>query len=142
MRSCHIYNIFILYLAFHRQGSIEFVRPSENPDEWFSIFVIHQNRSAHGKKNYIPGTLLNFKKFNAVFGCLCVCVYFFLKEGFLPEFLDLVIWGHEHECRIRPEYNELQRFYVSQPGSSVITSLSESEVGPKHVGLLKIHKKV
>ena len=71
-----------------------------------------------------------------------MCVYFFLKEGFLPEFLDLVIWGHEHECRIRPEYNELQRFYVSQPGSSVITSLSESEVGPKHVGLLKIHKKV
>ena len=59
----------------------------------------------------------------------------------MPEFLDLVIWGHEHECRIRPEYNELQRFYVSQPGSSVITSLSESELAPKHVALLKVHEK-
>lgn len=55
--------------------------------------------------------------------------------------MDLVIWGHEHECRIRPEYNELQRFYVSQPGSSVITSLSESELAAKHIALLKIHKK-
>lgn len=52
-----------------------------------------------------------------------------------------MIWGHEHECRIRPEYNELQKFYVSQPGSSVITSLSESELAPKNIALLKIHKK-
>jgi len=59
----------------------------------------------------------------------------------LPDFIDLVIWGHEHECRIRPEYNELQKFYVTQPGSSVITSLSESETGQKHVGLLQIYKK-
>lgn len=59
----------------------------------------------------------------------------------MPEFLDLVIWGHEHECRIRPEFNELQRFFVTQPGSSVITSLSESELAPKHVGVLKINAK-
>jgi double-strand break repair protein MRE11 len=59
----------------------------------------------------------------------------------LPEFLDLVIWGHEHECRIRPEFNELQRFYVSQPGSSVITSLSESELEPKHVAILRVNGK-
>jgi double-strand break repair protein MRE11 len=98
------------------KGSVQFVRPSEDTDEWFDVFVIHQNRSAHGKKNYIP-------------------------EGFLPDFLDLVIWGHEHECRLRPEYNELLKFFVSQPGSSVITSLSESELKPKHVGLLKVYKK-
>ncbi len=53
----------------------------------------------------------------------------------------MVIWGHEHECRIRPEYNELQKFYVIQPGSSVITALCESELGPKQVGILKVHKK-
>ena len=35
----------------------------------------------------------------------------------------------------------MQKFFVSQPGSSVLTSLSESELAPKHVGLLKIHKK-
>ena len=59
----------------------------------------------------------------------------------MPDFLDLVVWGHEHESLIKPVYNELQKFYVTQPGSSVITSLSESEVGQKHVALLKIYKK-
>ena len=104
-----------LYNMFEK-GLVEFVRPSEDPDDWFNIFVIHQNRSAHGRKNYIP-------------------------ETFLPEFFDLVIWGHEHECRIRPEYNEIQKFYVTQPGSSVITSLSESELDQKHVAILKVNKK-
>ena len=61
-------------------------------------------------------------------------------EGFLPNFIDLVIWGHEHESRIRPEFNELQSFFVTQPGSSVATSLSESEIATKHVGILKIYK--
>lgn len=37
------------------KGLVEFSRPNENADEWFNIFVIHQNRTAHGKKNYIPG---------------------------------------------------------------------------------------
>lgn len=59
----------------------------------------------------------------------------------MPEFLHLVIWGHEHECRIRPEFNELLHFYVTQPGSSVITSLSDSELAPKHAGILKIYGK-
>lgn len=59
----------------------------------------------------------------------------------MPDFLDLVIWGHEHECRIRPEFNELQQFFVTQPGSSVVTSLSESELAPKHVAVIKIHGK-
>ena len=59
----------------------------------------------------------------------------------MPNFLDLVIWGHEHEVRIRPEFNELQSFYVTQPGSSVATSLSESEIAQKHCAILKICKK-
>lgn len=33
------------------------------------------------------------------------------------------------------------KFFVTQPGSSVQTSLSESELAPKHVGILKIYKK-
>jgi len=39
------------------KGLVEFSRPNENADEWFNIFVIHQNRTAHGKKNYIPGKI-------------------------------------------------------------------------------------
>lgn len=64
------------------------------------------NSSKHGQTNYIP-------------------------ESFLPEFLDLVIWGHEHECLIDPAYSPQQDFYVSQPGSSIATSLSEGEAIPK-----------
>lgn len=77
----------------------------------------------------------------------------------MPEFLDLVIWGHEHDCRIEPELTN-NNVYISQPGnfysahkllqflhnclflgSSVATSLCLGESIPKHVGLLQIHKK-
>ena len=70
-------------------------------------------RVMHGPKSYIP-------------------------EAFLDEFIDLVIWGHEHECLIDPMYNPQQHFHVSQPGSSVATSLSEGESKDKHVAILKI----
>ncbi|XP_006834001.1 PREDICTED: double-strand break repair protein MRE11A [Chrysochloris asiatica] len=74
------------------------------------------SKSKHGNTNYIP-------------------------EQFLDDFIDLVIWGHEHECKIAPTKNEQQLFYVSQPGSSVITSLSPGEAVKKHVGLLRIKGK-
>ena len=62
-----------------------------------------------------------------------------IPEKFLPGFLDLVIWGHEHECRIDAEYSvvgtdadgEEQGVYISQPGSSIATSLSEGETKKK-----------
>ncbi|XP_051858463.1 double-strand break repair protein MRE11 [Drosophila albomicans] len=89
--------------------------PNEVDEEWFHLMVIHQNRADRGPKNYIP-------------------------EEALPSFLHLVIWGHEHDCRIDPELNVLRDFYVSQPGSSVATSLSEGEAKRKHVGILEIYK--
>lgn len=72
---------------------------------YFSLFL---NRSKHGATNYIP-------------------------EQFLDDFIDLVVWGHEHECKIAPCQNEQQHFYVSQPGSSVVTSLSPGEAVKKYV---------
>lgn len=58
----------------------------------------------------------------------------------MPQFMDLVFWGHEHECRIDPE-ESLDEFRITQPGSSVATSLSPGEAVPKHIGLLNIIKK-
>ncbi|EDW29142.1 GL19555 [Drosophila persimilis] len=84
-------------------------------EDWFHLMVVHQNRADRGPKNYLP-------------------------EDLLPDFLHLVIWGHEHDCRIEPESNAKKGFYVSQPGSSVPTSLSEGEAKKKHVGLLEIYK--
>ena len=47
--------------------------------DWFNVFVLHQNRVAHGAGGK-----------NAV------------KEDLLADFLDLVVWGHEHECLADP----------------------------------------
>ncbi|RKP19244.1 DNA repair exonuclease, partial [Rozella allomycis CSF55] len=99
-----------------QQGKVKFARPVESTDEWFNLLVFHQNRVQHGPTNYIP-------------------------ETFLPDFLDLVLWGHEHDSNPLPEKNELKEFFVIQPGSSTITSLSEGEALPKHVGLLSIKQR-
>ncbi|XP_026197628.1 double-strand break repair protein MRE11 [Anabas testudineus] len=94
-------------------NQVTMLRPKEDQDDWFNLFTIHQNRSKHGPTNYIP-------------------------EQFLDDFLDLVVWGHEHECLITPTRNEQQLFYVTQPGSSVATSLSPGEARKKHIGLLRV----
>ncbi|XP_019328362.1 PREDICTED: double-strand break repair protein MRE11A isoform X3 [Aptenodytes forsteri] len=104
-----------LYRMFVNK-QVTMLRPKEDEDSWFNLFVIHQNRSKHGATNYIP-------------------------EQFLDDFIDLVVWGHEHECKIAPSQNEQQRFYVSQPGSSVVTSLSPGESVKKHIGLLHVKGK-
>lgn len=95
------------------QRKVKMLRPPE-ADDWFSMLVLHQNRVAHGPTGYIP-------------------------EHFLDEFLDLVIWGHEHECQAcEPTTCPQRGFTVCQPGSSVATSLSEGETRGKHVVILEV----
>ncbi|PRT54076.1 DNA repair protein rad32 [Wickerhamiella sorbophila] len=96
-----------------RAGNVRFLRPEVEPDTWFSILLVHQNRAAHSRTNYLP-------------------------ERFLPTFIDLVIWGHEHDCLIHPQTNPLTGFKVMQPGSSVATSMSEGEAEPKKVAILTV----
>jgi double-strand break repair protein MRE11 len=97
------------------QQKVVFRRPQENADEWFNIFVVHQNRDdkGRGKKNCLP-------------------------ESFIPDFIDFVIWGHEHECQIDVNESVHGDFYITQPGSSVATSLIEGEAKQKHIGLLEV----
>lgn len=95
------------------QRKVTMLRPPQ-PDDWFSMMILHQNRAAHGPTSYIP-------------------------ETFLDEFLDLVVWGHEHECQAcEPTSCPQQGFTVCQPGSSVATSLSEGETKRKHVVILEV----
>ena len=77
--------------------------------------VIHQNRVKHSStyKNVIAETML-------------------------PKFLDLVFWGHEHECIMELQRSEAGGFFVVQPGSSVVTSLMPGEAVKKQVGILEI----
>ena len=60
----------------------------------------------HGETNYIPETML-------------------------PSFLDLVLWGHEHKCEIHPTRSESGDFFITQPGSTIATSLSDGEAVQK-----------
>ncbi|EPS35139.1 hypothetical protein H072_11560 [Dactylellina haptotyla CBS 200.50] len=99
-----------------RDGKVKFLRPGAQMDEWFNLMAVHQNHQAHTETGYLP-------------------------ENFLQEFLDLVVWGHEHECIIDPRVNPEMGFSVVQPGSSVATSLCQGEAVAKHVGILSIKGK-
>lgn len=96
-----------------RDSKVVMHQPDERSGEWFSVMVLHQNRADRGNLQFVP-------------------------EDALPDFVDLVVWGHEHDCRIIPEENAVKNFFVTQPGSSVATSLSEGESIDKHIGLLSV----
>ncbi|KAF2798346.1 DNA repair exonuclease [Melanomma pulvis-pyrius CBS 109.77] len=96
-----------------RDGGAKFFQPGTQKDEWFNLMSVHQNHHAYTESGYLP-------------------------ENFLPEFMDLVVWGHEHECLIDPRYNPEMGFHVMQPGSSIATSLMPGEAVPKHVAIVSV----
>lgn len=96
-----------------RDGKVKFFQPSIQKSDWFNLMSVHQNHHAHTETSYLP-------------------------ENFLPEFLDLVVWGHEHECLIDPKLNPETKFHVMQPGSSVATSLVPGEAVAKQVSILSV----
>ncbi|PVD39024.1 hypothetical protein C0Q70_01651 [Pomacea canaliculata] len=40
------------------KGNVTLTKPSENKDDWFNLFVLHQNRAKHRETNYIPEIVL------------------------------------------------------------------------------------
>jgi len=104
------------------QDKVKLVQPPNHQD-WFNLFVIHQNRF-----QWLPFSALS-ETFRVPHGG----PKNFIPEKFLSDSLDLVIWGHEHECLIEPAWNPEREFFVSQPGSSVVTSLSEGEAKQKYI---------
>ncbi|KAF9260760.1 DNA repair exonuclease [Marasmius fiardii PR-910] len=95
-----------------RSNRVRMFMPRDK-DSWFNILLLHQNRVRHGPQEYVP-------------------------EGMFDDSIDLVIWGHEHDCRITPEPVAGKNYYISQPGSSVATSLADGESIEKHVALVTI----
>ncbi|KAG5649982.1 meiotic recombination [Sphagnurus paluster] len=98
-----------------RSNRVRMFMPRDK-DNWFNILLLHQNRVKHGPQESVP-------------------------EGMFDDSIDLVIWGHEHDCRIIPEPVAGKNYYISQPGSSVATSLADGEAIEKHVALLQIQGK-
>ncbi|EXJ84681.1 double-strand break repair protein MRE11 [Capronia epimyces CBS 606.96] len=101
-----------IYRTF-RNGKVQFHRPSTQMSDWYNLICVHQNHHAYTETSYLP-------------------------ENFLPDFLDLVVWGHEHECLIEPRENPEMNFQVMQPGSSIATSLIPGEAVAKHVAIVTI----
>lgn len=99
-----------------RDGKVTFYTPSIQHQDWFNLMTVHQNHHAHTETGYLP-------------------------ESFLPEFMDLIVWGHEHECLIDPRLNAETSFHVMQPGSSVATSLVAGESVAKHAAIVSIKGK-
>ncbi|KAI1721371.1 mre11 DNA-binding presumed domain-containing protein [Ditylenchus destructor] len=103
---------------------VKFSRP-DDAETWFSILVIHQNRPRRS----------NMRTTGA-----------FLPLPFIPAFFDLVIWGHEHESLIEPQYFTIgtnengadNGFFIIQPGSTVATSLCKEEAVQKHCAIIKV----
>ncbi|KAE9456442.1 hypothetical protein C3L33_11653, partial [Rhododendron williamsianum] len=91
--------------------AVQWMRPEPQEgcqvSDWFNILVLHQNRVKTNPKNAI-------------------------NEHFLPRFLDFIVWGHEHECLVDPQEVPGMGFHITQPGSSVATSLIDGESKPKH----------
>ena len=55
-----------------------------------------------------------------------------ITDESIPDWFDLVIWGHEHECEPQLRTCETTGVRILQPGSTVATSLVEAESKPKH----------
>jgi DNA repair exonuclease SbcCD nuclease subunit len=82
-------------LIFLLSTQVNFYRDESDPDSWFNLLVLHQNRAKHSATSYIP-------------------------EHFIDgDMFDLVFWGHEHECR-RVKWPE---FASRNPGTA-FTNLS------------------
>nr|WPK49563.1 MRE11 [Cornechiniscus lobatus] len=115
-----------------RKGMVKFIRPEPfecngvrvAAEDMFSVLLFHQNRAARGgvgSTNYIP-------------------------EHMLPEWMDLVVWGHEHDSiprvvespYVEESTGRITMRRVLQPGSTCTTSLSEGEALPKHVFMLEL----
>lgn len=102
---------------FQTPHAVQWMRPESQEgcqvSDWFNMLVLHQNRVKANPKNAI-------------------------NEHFLPRFLDFIVWGHEHECLVDPQEVPGMGFHITQPGSSVATSLIDGESKPKHVLLLEV----
>lgn len=112
-----------------RDRKVRMYRPQEDEDEWFNVFVCHQNRVKR------PGTK-------------------YLSEKVIPDYMMLTIWGHEHESLIDPipklsENHEKPCGYISQPGNIInyIIIIRTSKISllqrlkEFQSGKLSIHKK-
>lgn len=100
-----------------KAGAVIFEEVSSE-ENCFCILVVHQNRfKGHG---------LGAPSKNCI------------MDWAFPDFIDLIVWGHEHDCFLQPRKTENKGYLIYQPGSTLATSLTEGESKIKHMFLLEI----
>lgn len=87
----------------------------DSTNGFFNIFILHQNRDNMGRGNKN-------------------CIH----ESMIPAWMDLVFFGHEHASEPVPAESVVGTFRITQPGSSVATSLTMGEAQRKHAVLLNV----
>ncbi|XP_953263.1 double-strand break repair protein, putative [Theileria annulata] len=88
----------------------------EEFDKYYKILMIHQNR--------YPRRGINDHDY--------------VTTNMIPEWFDLVIWGHEHESIKFPQKSSFENFQILQLGSTIQTCLVPAEIPPKHACLIHI----
>lgn len=84
----------------------------------FCILLVHQNRfKGHGTGAPAKNCIMDWM---------------------FPEFIDIIIWGHEHDSFIEHRKTQNREYVIYQPGSTVATSLTEGEARLKHMLFLEI----
>ena len=101
-----------------RSNRVRMFMPRDK-DDWFNILLLHQNR-------YVLLTLVQ-RNVDVTLHSVPRAPQNFVPEGMFDDSVDLVVWGHEHDCRIDPEDVAGKKYQITQPGSSIATSLSEGE---------------
>eukprot|EP00826_Nyctotherus_ovalis_P005066 TRINITY_DN11136_c0_g1_i13.p2 TRINITY_DN11136_c0_g1~~TRINITY_DN11136_c0_g1_i13.p2 ORF type:complete len:246 (-),score=76.47 TRINITY_DN11136_c0_g1_i13:552-1289(-) len=97
---------------------VKFRRPEG--EDWFNILVIHQTKERSGTAD--------------------LSRHSFIKEHVFPLFIDLILWGHEHECVPLARKCEVTGTYILYMGSTTVTSLIDAEAKPKHCFVLTVDK--
>lgn len=115
-----------------RSNRIRMSKPVEYRDEWFNMMLVHQNRSAQSTSPNFHVLIRAFLiPFHLQFRFLLHSVAHGPKnsvpENGFGDDIDLLIWGHEHDCLIQPQEVAGRGYFITQPGSSIATSLSKGE---------------
>eukprot|EP00392_Amoebophrya_sp_AT5.2_P005455 g5464.t1 len=119
-----------------------------DPEDWFNVMMIHQNR--------FKGNFGTTDVYLCIYASLLIRILLLVefetsvggkpnkqcvKEEQLPDWLNLVIWGHEHESKSVPVESKSGNYHIVQPGSSVATSYIQAEAVAKHVCYLELRGK-
>jgi len=112
-----------------RSNRVRMYMPKDK-DDWFNVLIIHQNRYVLPLKHSMRSRRLILLNLSVNHGPQKS-----VPEGMFDDSVDLVVWGHEHDCRIIPETVVGKKYRITQPGSSVATSLADGESLDKCVDL-------